>query len=101
MKAVSDIARYVDADELIRLIEIDALCNRPYSKRDAIGCVKAINAADVVPRSEVANGIITDLQWMWKMSSLKDRIYGMDVYVISRRDYQTIITELKKKYTEG
>lgn len=43
-------ARYIDADELIRLIGIDALCNKPYSKRDALACVKAINTADVVPR---------------------------------------------------
>ena len=46
-------ARYIDADELIRLIELDALCNRPYTKRDVIGCVKTINTADVVSRSEV------------------------------------------------
>ena len=52
-------ARYIDADELIRLIEIDALCEGDYfSKRAAIKCVKTINTADVVPKSEV-EGLIT------------------------------------------
>jgi hypothetical protein len=47
-------ARYIDADELIRLLEIEALCNGGnFSKRDVIGCVKAINTADVAPKSEV------------------------------------------------
>ena len=47
--------RYIDADALIRLIEIDALCNfGNFSKRDVIGSIKALPTADVVPKSEVA-----------------------------------------------
>jgi hypothetical protein len=50
----NDMARYIDADELIRLLEIDAVCEGDYfSKRSAIRSVKAINPADVVPRSDV------------------------------------------------
>lgn len=45
-------ARYIDADELIRLIEIDALCQKYFIKRDVFASIKAINTADVVPKSE-------------------------------------------------
>lgn len=55
-------ARYVDADELIRLIEIDALCNGGcFSKRDVIHCIKAINTADVVQKQEVVHAIIVEI----------------------------------------
>lgn len=47
-------ARYIDADALIRLVEIDALCQCGYfSKRDVIHCIKAINTEDVVPIVEL------------------------------------------------
>ncbi len=45
--------RYIDADALIRLIEIDAVCNSGnFSKRDVILNVKASPTVDIVPRSE-------------------------------------------------
>lgn len=50
-------ARYIDADELIRLIEIDALCNKYFSKRDVIASIKAINTADVAPKSEYEKAV--------------------------------------------
>ena len=52
-------------------------------------------------QSDVANDIITDLQRMWRIGRLNDTKHGIDVYVISQRDFHTIINELKKKYTEG
>ena len=51
-------------------------------------------------QSDVANDIITDLQRMWRIGRLNDTKHGIDVYVISQRDFHTIINELKKKYTE-
>ena len=52
-------------------------------------------------QSDIANDIITDLQRMWRIGRLNDTKHGIDVYVISQRDFHTIINELKKKYTEG
>ena len=58
-------ARYIDADALIRLIEIDALCNGGhFSKRDVIGCVKASPTIDVVPRAEVEALLKENERWM-------------------------------------
>lgn len=41
-------ARYIDAEQVIRWIEHDALSQVYYSKSDAIDCVKATPTADVV-----------------------------------------------------
>ena len=40
-------SRYIDAEQLTRLIEIDALSQVYYSKSDAIGCIKATPTANV------------------------------------------------------
>lgn len=41
-------ARYIDAEQAIRLIEHDALSLVYYSKSDAIDCIDATPTADVV-----------------------------------------------------
>lgn len=41
-------ARYIDAEQAIHLIENDALLQVYYSKSDAIDCINATPAADVV-----------------------------------------------------
>lgn len=40
--------RYIDAEFAIRQIEIDALLQFGYSKRDAIDCIKATPSVDAV-----------------------------------------------------
>lgn len=56
-------ARYIDADELIRLLEIDAMHRGDhFTKRDALRCVKAINTADVARKREVAIEIFAKLR---------------------------------------
>lgn len=73
-------ARYIDADELIRLIGLDALCYKPYSKRDAIACVKTMPTADVVPRAD--------------FEALKDEADRYKRYFY-RHDYDEMIAEAK------
>jgi hypothetical protein len=50
---------------------------------------------------EESGNIIADLQRMWNMCFLSDRMYGMYVYIISQRDFHAIISELKNKYLPG
>lgn len=81
-------ARYIDADELIRLIEIDALCNKPYSKRDALACVKAINTADVVPRAELA---VASFQDAAKIYSLSEQMRTLKIEVEGLREINSLL----------
>lgn len=83
-------ARYIDADDLIRLIGIDALCYRPYSKRDAIACVKAIPTADVAPRAE----------WISVEERLPD---GNGVFLVSLKEsgYENLVYFDVRRYEDG
>lgn len=119
-------ARYIDADALIRLIEIDAVCNGGnFSKREVIGSIKVSPTFDVVPKSEVEALLKENERWMIEYagfragvkSSIKNaeqkvaqEIFAKMENIINRycKDYKyTIadvlldITELRKKYTEG
>ena len=64
-------ARYIDADELSKLLEIDAVCQGDhFTKRDAIRCVKAINTADVAPKIDVAMDVFAKVrQAFYKVNS--------------------------------
>lgn len=56
--------RYIDAEEAIHLIEIDALLMFGYTKRDAIDCIKATPTADV---QEVRHG-----KWISEIVKIPD-----------------------------
>lgn len=83
-------ARYIDADELIRLIGIDALCYKPYSKRDAIACVKTMPTADVAPRAE----------WISVRERLPD---GNGVFLVSLKEsgYENLVYFDVIPYADG
>ena len=91
-------ARYIDVDELIRLIEIDALCNSGcFSKRDVMHCIKAINTADVAPKSEVEDLI-------YKLECLLCHSTGGK---LSKHTYDLLVMEavvtdyIQESYEEG
>lgn len=93
-------ARYIDADALIERLKFKRdVTDIGRKKHSGLEC--AIAQVQKQPTADVASEVITDLQQMWKVCSLQDRIYGISVYVISKRDYNSIIDGLKKKYTEG
>ena len=88
-------ARYIDADELIRLLEIDAVCEGDYfSKRGAIKCVKTINTADVVPKSEVER-----LQAEFERLTINMNAYGLAAKRLAeeKTDVEHILSDLKKE----
>ena len=107
---MSEMARYIDADELIRLIGIDALCYKPYSKRDAIACVKTMPTADVAPRAEVDKQIakqkamvldvIDTFRNLLCIESYLDYEDTRPHYCVSIDDVNRIHAELKKKYAQ-
>ena len=103
--------RYIDADALIRLIGIDAICYKPYSRRDAIACIKAINTADVVPKSEVDwNSIPVDVSEALKQRAVEKaksdvareifaEIEKLHLHITNDFDLRRY-EQLKKKHTE-
>ena len=118
-------ARYIDADAAIRLIEMDALLQFGYTKRDAIDCIKATPTADVVPKSEVDemkiilatyalrdririfeeieeifNKRVAFYTDMAKQSKFTEKHYA-ETMIKNCEIYLQEIAELKKKYTEG
>lgn len=113
-------ARYIDADVAIRLIKLDTEF-MGYSKRDAIGCIKATPTEDVVPKSELENSIPVDVSEALKQRAVKKAkaevareifaaiddahedcivILG-DMGYLQPSKFEQKIAELKKKYTEG
>ena len=90
-------ARYIDADELIRLLEIDAVCQGDhFTKRDAIRCVKAINTADVAPKSEVVTKTLSDIKRQIHEKAIYPHNAGIKPY-ISVREVDAIIQDALKK----
>lgn len=51
-------------------------------------------------KAEVASEVITELQRMWNVRALAGHKCGLEVYIISKRDYCSLIDGLKKEYTE-
>ena len=73
-------ARYIDADELIRLLGIDAVCEGDYfSKRSAIKSVKTINTADVVPRAELEELITLNSQLEATIFGQREEIKKLEI----------------------
>lgn len=109
-------ARYIDADELIRLIEIDALCQKYFSKRDVIASIKAINTADVVLKSEYENLVeaidnttqqFLELHYLYQnaKSRVAKEIFkeldGELAYCLESHPYAiTRYCEIRRKYTK-
>lgn len=56
-------ARYIDAEQAIHLIENDALLQVYYSKSDAIDCINATPAADVVEMVRCKNCAVPHNRW--------------------------------------
>lgn len=94
-------ARYIDADELIRLLEIDAVCQGDhFTKRDAIRCVKSINSADVAAKGEVAKEVLSDLKKAIRNRAVYPRYKDSDPY-IRLKDVDEIIEDYLKRKTGG
>ena len=56
-------ARYIDAEQAIHLIENDALLQVYYSKSDAIDCINATPAADVVEMVRCKDCAVPHNRW--------------------------------------
>ena len=94
-------ARYIDADALIRLIEIDALCNGGnFSKRDVMMSIKAIQTADVVPKGEAAKEVLSDLKKAIRNKAVYPRYKDSDPY-IKLKDVDEIVADYLKRKTGG
>ena len=86
-------ARYIDADALIRLIEIDAVCNSGnFSKRDVILSVKASPTVDVVPRNEY-DAVVSALD-----NSTKEFLKLHDAYQKQKSEHEKAIEVIKETH---
>ena len=56
-------SRYIDTEQAIRLIEIDALSQIDYSKSDAIYCIKATPTANVAEVVRCKDCAVPHNQW--------------------------------------
>lgn len=62
----------------------------------AVATLKYKNA-----EAETASEVIAELQRMWNVRALAGHKCGLEVYIISKRDYRSLVAELEKKYTKG
>ena len=93
-------ARYIDADDLLKTLELsikswsrDCNSNAPkmvLAYKDVVERIKLLPTADVAPRAEVAREILAQIE----KAVAKGFEYGTFF------DVQKNLAELKKKYTE-
>jgi hypothetical protein len=109
-KAVSDMARYIDADKLVEMYERSAKDDwnkktAPSSWADAYDCIIADiddqPTANVAPKSEVAREIIDEFMSAMRVKHEENRPKYGGALALLLPDIEQIAAELKKKYTEG
>lgn len=106
-------ARYIDADALLAILDEELMCestlhteeHENYLKkgiRIAIGDVKRFPTADVVSKSEVAMNVVSEFANMLKCHSfdITDAHGEVIKTVIIVKSIVEVEEELKKKYTE-
>ena len=95
-KAVSDMARYIDADKFTERIKVSPafrnINDGLWLQRVVIDLLNNMPTADVVPKTEFAREIFEEIEKLCDA-----HLYWNNCSIIQRDD----IAELKKKYTEG
>lgn len=97
--------RYIDAETALKIIDNYAKTVTADGKvvvdaiRDIVGVITP--TADVVPKSEVASEIFAEVNMQIIPYSTDIYIKGEELIIIPKSDYNAILTELEKKYTEG
>lgn len=109
MARCKECTHYVVCGKEGRLVQIDEHTWDTYNQLDDVErfCVNHL-AADVAPKSEVANEVIDDIEmYVLGIKSGKELIEKTTpkIYRLKRKDYMEAVleylAELKKKYTEG
>lgn len=84
---------------------VDVIVKYPYDiagkTATAIKMLEGLPDADVVPKSEVASEIFADVNMRIISYSTDIYIKGEELIIIPKSDYNAILAELIKKYTEG
>lgn len=79
--------RYIDADDLIRAFELDAICNRGrFSKREIIRCIKNAPTADVESTSVVMGYVREIAEAKAELDQLRLENQRLHIELLATRD---------------